>query len=152
MNIVEGNMQKDSDRRILKDRRKQPTPALSRFSFFGRRKMIRREADLAKIVYVDRYSSTLFFFLILIVGLNILDSLFTMMIMDLGGEELNPFVRSVIELHGDLFWIWKFAIVSISLILLCLHRGYKLVRGIVIAISSIYLMIVLYQVLLLTRI
>ena len=64
---------------------------------------------------MDRYSSTLFFFVILILGLNVLDVLLTVMILDLKGwEELNRIVRSVIETHGDRFWIWKFGIVSLS--------------------------------------
>ena len=89
--------------------------------------------------------------LILILGLNIIDSLLTMMILDIGGREFNPLVRSVMDLHGDNFWIWKFGMVSASLVLLCLHRGFKFFRGIIITISSIYLVIVLYQVYLISH-
>jgi len=38
-----------------------------------------------------------------------------MMILDDGGGRLTPLFRSVIQLYGMEFWIWKFAIVSISL-------------------------------------
>jgi hypothetical protein len=69
-----------------------------------------------------------------------------MMIIDLGGQEFNPFVRFFMELHGEKFWIWRFAIVSVSLVLICLNRRYKLTRWIIIGIGSIYLMIVLYQI------
>jgi len=69
-----------------------------------------------------------------------------MMILDLGGRELNPFVRFIIELHGEKFWIWRFIIVSVSLILLCLNRRFKLIRWIIIGIGSVYLIIVLYQI------
>ena len=103
----------DHDRRTIKDRRKQPTPGLSRYTFLGRRKNFRRKADQERGGYTDCYSEGLFFILILIVGLNSLDSLFTMIILDRGGWELNPIVRSVIELYGDGFWVWKFFIISI---------------------------------------
>ncbi len=146
---MEENKAKGIGKRVLQDRRKQPTPGLSRYTFFGQRKELRRKSDQEKGSYVDRYSSMLFFFLILIVGLNILDSIFTMMILDLKGLEANPIVRSVIEIHGDRFWIWKFAIVSTCLILLCLHSRFKVVKGILVAISSIYLIVVFYQILLL---
>lgn len=139
------------DKRILKDRRKRATPALSIYTFFGRRKTLRRNADQDKGGYVDRYSSRLFFFLILILGLNILDAFFTMMILDSKGWEANPVVRSVIEIHGNNFWIWKFFIVSICLMLLCLHSRFKRVREIILAISSIYLTVVGYQIFLLFR-
>jgi uncharacterized protein YaaW (UPF0174 family) len=82
------------------------------------------------------------------VGLNILDSLFTVMILDLGGWEVNPIVRSIIELYGDRFWVWKFAIVSVSLILLSIHSKFRLVIPIILGISSISIIVILYQILL----
>lgn len=46
----------ESDRRILKDRRKKPTPALSRYIFFlGRRRIFRRKGDQEKGGYLDHY-------------------------------------------------------------------------------------------------
>lgn len=139
------------DKRRIKNRRKQPTPAWDFFTFLGRRHWFRRKPDQEQGGYVDRYSKPLFFLLILILGLNIIDSFLTMMILDLGGKEFNPFVRSVMDLHGDRFWIWKFMMVSASLVFLCLHRGFRLFRGIIIAISSIYLIIVLYQIYLISH-
>lgn len=142
-------MEEDFDRRIEKDRRKGPTPALSRYTFLGRRKTIRRKADQQKGGYVDQYSSTLLFFLISIIGLNVLDALFTLMILDLKGWEANPVVRSVINVYGTKFWIWKFFIVSVSLALLCLHSRFRLVGKIIVVIGCLYTMVVAYQVFLL---
>ncbi len=138
-------MEEEKNRRSPVDRRIKPTPHWSWFTFFGRRKSLRRKKDQERGGYVDRYSYILFFLLVLILGLNILDSLFTMMIIDLGGQEVNPLVRAFIELHGDMFWIWRFVIASIALILLYLHRGFIMVRRMIIAIGSIYIVIVVYQ-------
>jgi hypothetical protein len=121
------------------------------FTFFGQRQRLRKESDQRKSVFLIRYSPTLFFILVLILILNILDSLFTMILLDLGGQEFNPILHSIIALHGDRFWIWKFFIVSASLVLLSLHRGFNLIRKIVIIISSIYLIIILYQIFLITH-
>ena len=134
------------DRRILKDRRKQPTPALSRFTLWGRRKAFRRKEDQERGGYVDRYSSGLLFLIILVAGLSVLDSLFTMMILDDGGWEVNPVVRSVIQLYGDRFWVWKFSIVSFPLILLCLHSKFRLVIPIILGISAINIIVILFQI------
>ncbi len=139
----------ESDRRILQDRRKQPTPGLSRFTLRGRRRSLRRKEAQARGGYVDRYGSGLFFLFILILGLNVLDALFTMKILKDGGWEINPVVRSVIQLYGDRFWVWKFAIVTFPLILLFLHSKFRLVKPIIFAISAVYISVVLYQVLLL---
>ncbi len=141
----------EPEKRVLKDRREKPTPALSRYTFFGRRRAIRRAQEREKGGYVDRYSHVLFFFLVLVLGLNILDSIFTMMILDMKGWELNPIVQSVMNLHGDKFWIWKFGIVSVSLILLCLHSRFKWVKGTLVAVTAIYFLVVLYQLTILLR-
>jgi hypothetical protein len=113
---------------------------------------MRRKTDWQQGGYVDRYSSVLFFLLISIIGLNVLDALFTMMILDLKGWEANPVVRSVIDLYGTKFWVWKFSIVSISMALLCLHSKFRLVREIIVAISCLYFIVVVYQIFLLLRI
>jgi hypothetical protein len=134
------------NKRIIKDRRKQSTPFFSRYTFWGRRKTFRREGDQQRGGYIDLYSSGLLSLLILILGLNILDSFFTLMILDLGGWELNPVVGSAIDLYGDSFWIWKYGIVSIPLILLCLHSQFKRVKTIILSISAISIIIVLYQI------
>ena len=139
------------DRRVFKDRRKQPTPGLSRFTLWGRRRTFRREEDGKRGGYVDRYGSGLLFLLVLVVGLNVLDVLFTMMILDNGGYEINPVVRSVIQVYGDGFWIWKFAIVSVPLILLCLHSKFRMVLTIIFGFSVFITMVVIYQILMICR-
>ena len=100
---------------------------------------------------MSRYSSVVFFFLVLTLGLNILDSLFTMMIIDLKGREVNPVVQSIMTLYGSDFWIWKFGIVSLSLILLCILSDLKIVKGIIVMLSTVYFTVVLYQLFLLTH-
>jgi len=134
------------NRRIFKERRKQPTPGLSRFTLWGRRRTFRRKEDQEKGGYVDCYNSGLLFVLTMVVGLNILDAWFTMMILENGGWEINPVVRSVIELYGDRFWIWKFAIVSVPLILLCLHSKFRFVIPVILGITAVNIMVILYQI------
>ena len=136
------------DTRTLKDRRKQRTPALSRFTLGGRRKTFRRKEERGRGGYVDRYHSGLLVPLTLAVGLTVLDALFTMMILDDGGWEVNPVVRSVIQLYGDRFWIWKFAIVFLPLTLLCLHSKFRLVTPVLLCIVVINIIVILYQILL----
>jgi Domain of unknown function (DUF5658) len=132
-------------RRNLKNRRKQPTTGLSRYTFSGQRKGFRRKGDQQRGGYVDRYSARLLFVVTLIVGLNILDALFTMMIIDLQGVEINPVVLSAMHLYGDNFWVWKFGIVSFSLLLLCLHSRFRRVKSLVMGICLVYLSVVFYQ-------
>ena len=44
----------DTDRRLIKDRRKRATPFLGLYTFFGKRKGFRRKSDQEKGGYVDR--------------------------------------------------------------------------------------------------
>ena len=134
------------NRRKLKDRRTKPTPALSRFIIWGRRRTFRRKDEQGSGGYVDRYDGRLFLILTLALGLNVLDSWFTMVILEDGGREINPVVGSVIQLYGDGFWVWKFAIVSVCLILLCLHTKFRLVRPAILSISAINIFVILYQI------
>jgi hypothetical protein len=136
------------NRRMLEERRKQSTPALSRFTFWGQRRTFRRKEDRRRGGYVDRYHSGLLFILTMVVGLNILDACFTMMILENGGWEINPIVRSVVQLYGDRFGVWKYAIVSFPLVVLCLHSKFRLVVPAILGISAINIIVILYQILL----
>jgi predicted membrane protein len=139
---------RELNRRILEDRRKQPTPALSRFTVRGLRRSFRRKEEQKRGGYIDRYGSGLLFLIVLIVGFNVMDAWLTMIILKDGGWEINPVVSSVIQLYGDRFWIWKFAIVSVPLILLCLHSKFRLAVPAIWAISFFYMIAVLFQILL----
>ena len=138
----------DTDRCILQERRKRPTPGLSWYTFFGRRKGFSKEYDHEKRGYIDRYSPKLFVVIVIILGLNILDVILTMVILEHQGYELNPVVRSAINVYGDRFWMWKYGIVSACILLLCLHIKFKRVKTIIVATCSIYFVVVLYQIIL----
>jgi hypothetical protein len=121
---------------------------LSKFILQGQRTSFRRDEDRGAGGYVDRYGPGLLFFLVLILGLNVLDAFLTMMILEDGGWEMNPVVRSAIQLYGDRFWVWKFVTVSVPLILLCLHSKFRLVMPVLLGISAVYITVILFQVLL----
>lgn len=136
---------KEFDRRFLKDRRSKPTPLLSKYVLWGRRSHFRRKEDQQRGGYVDRYSPGLLFLFTLIIGLNVLDALLTMGILDLGGHELNPVVDSVMSVYGNKFWIWKFGIVSFSITLLCIHIKFRFVKALTFGIALIFIGVILYQ-------
>jgi hypothetical protein len=140
----------DTDRCIQHERRKRPTPGLSWYTFFGRRKGFSKDYDQEKGGYIDCYSPKLFVVLVIILGLNILDVILTMVILEHQGYELNPVVRSAIDVYGDRFWVWKYGIVSACLLLLCLHIRFKRVKTIIVATCFIYFVVVVYQIILVT--
>ena len=149
MRILNCSTLPETDRRTFTDRRKKPTLILSWYTFFGRRRGFRRESDREKGGYTDRYSLRLFFLFASMLFLNILDVFLTNTIIHQKGWKLNPMIRSVMEMNGERFWIWKFAIISVALIILCLHIHFKLAKKIIVVLSSIYFLIILYQIFLL---
>ena len=130
---------------LMEDRRKKPTPMLSPYIFNGRRKGFSKQNGFPKEGYVDHYGPALLFFLVLILGLNCLDSFFTLRILHYGGRELNPIVESIITLLGEKFWIWKFAIISFCSIILCLHSQYKGVKIAIWLLCVLYIGLIGYQ-------
>jgi hypothetical protein len=75
-----------------------------------------------------------------------MDALLTMMILEDGGWEMNPIVRSVIQVYGDKFWIWKFAIVSVPLVLLCLHSKFRSATAVILGVGVVYVAAILFQI------
>ena len=141
---------KEFNRRILKDRRKQSTPALSRYALGGERRTLRRKKEREAGGYVDRYGPTLLIFLISIVGLNVLDAFQTIILLNLGGWEVNPIVHSAMRLYGDNFWLWKFFIASASVVFLCLHSNFRKAKPIIVFATILYIVIVFYHFLLIS--
>ncbi len=134
-----------SEMRVLQDRRARPTPILSRYVVYGRRGSFRRESDQKKGGYVDRYGADVFFLLMLILILNVLDALSTMVILNLGGSEINPIVNYGITFMGDRLWIFKIVFVSVLVVLLCLHSNFRFARAGMIGLSVIFMMVTLYH-------
>ena len=133
------------------DRRLRPTPMLSRYTFFrGRRSRFRRREDRLRGGYVDRYGHRLFSVLLWIVVLNIFDALFTHMILDSGGTELNPVADWAITAFGNHFIVWKLAVIGCSLLLLCLHSNFRLAKAAIAMAVILYSGVVFYQVVLIS--
>jgi len=133
------------------DRRLKPTPMLSRYTFSrGRRSSFRRREDRLRGGYVDRYGHRLFTVLLWIVVLNIFDALFTHMILDCGGTELNPFADWAITAFGHHFIVWKLAVIGCSLLLLCLHSKFRIAKAAIAMAVILYSGVVFYQIVLMS--
>jgi len=127
-------------------RQTEPNSAPEHGPSWHQRKLSGKKASWLRNCLAVRYRPDLLIAMTLISGLNILDYFFTMVILDQGGKEINPFVQSAMETWGDHFWIWKFSIVSLNVILLCLHSKFKYVKKIILGICLVYLATVLYQI------
>jgi hypothetical protein len=88
---------------------------------------------------------------VLVAGLNILDVIFTQIILSTGGTECNPVVRAAIDVYGDRFWVWKVVGVSSLLVVICLYSRLRLFRAILAGTALLFVSVISYQLLLLAN-
>ena len=126
-------------------RRARPTPRLSRYTFLGgRRKAFRRDGE-AIDAFVDRYPNGLLLLLGWIALMNLADSFFTLVHLQAGGIELNPFAAMLLETGRTGFVLWKAVLIGGAVLVLCLHKNFVLARlGLGLA-ATAYTLLVVYH-------
>ncbi len=127
------------------DRRRRPTPALSRYSLFGGRRAADRRGVASDAVYVDRYEPWLAAALVAIAALCAFDAVFTLLYIQKGGSEANPVMAAVIEWGPRPFLIVKCLITNVGLVVLCLHKNFRYVKQVIGALLGVYGALLLYH-------
>jgi hypothetical protein len=119
----------DDDRRAGIERRRRPTPLLSRYLFIGRRRGGRRPQE-TRNVYVDRFAAREWILAGGIFVLSMLDLVFTLVHLDAGGEEANPVMDWFLDWGGtDAFSVAKILFTVIGLLVLLVHVRFDRVKG-----------------------
>lgn len=110
------------------DRRKRPTPRLSRFSFTGGRRRGGRRRGEDQASFVDLYSVRLLAMLLWIALMNFADSFFTLIHLQNGGTEVNPIAGVLLTTGLAPFVLLKSAMIALALVVLCVHKNFHLAR------------------------
>jgi len=110
------------------DRRRSPTPRLSRYTFFGGRRRGSRRDGEAVNSFVDRYSLRMWSLLVWVTLMNSGDSFFTLLHLQQGGIELNPVAGAMLETGRVGFVGLKSFLITVPLVVLCLHKNFALAR------------------------
>jgi len=85
-------------RRSGTDRRRRPTPMLSRQAWWGGRRVGGRRRHERTEIYVDQHGPLLLVVVLALTTLNFLDAYFTVLFLSYGGQELNPVVEQLLAL------------------------------------------------------
>ena len=144
----QSRQENDSERRGLSDRRRKPTSPFSKYSIIGRRKQIRRTEDRERYLYVDRYGQRLFIVLIVIILLGLADGYFTLFFVENGAGEMNPLMNYVLMVGNKTFFVIKYLLTTLGLILLCIYKNHKSVRRVLGLICILYTIILANHILL----
>ena len=111
------------EKRSGKDRRTHRFPKLRYLLFAGRRSRIRREEDWEGTFYFDRYSSSIFAAIVLILLLSVLDALLTLYLIDRGSTELNPVMAYFLKYGPFVFMGAKYFLTCMGVVILLLFRN-----------------------------
>lgn len=128
------------------ERRKRPTPMVSKYTFVGGRRLSRENDS-----YTDLYAVRVFVVMLAITALNVLDSFFTLVYLQRGGSEANPVAAWMLS-HGDYFFIFfKTFVMGGALAILCLHKNFHRARVGIWLGSALYTLLTAYHLFLFFR-
>ena len=115
------------DRRTSSDRREVPTRGWDSLLGFARRKKGRRTGESHNI-YVDSYTRQDVLLTVGVLVLNILDAFFTLRWLGMGGSEGNPLMDMLIRANDMLFLFQKCIVVGVWLVILVVHKNFRIAR------------------------
>ena len=110
------------ERRSGGDRRK------GSFNFFrwpfspARRRKLRRKADRHRFFLFDYYSPKLFYAIVLVLMLSVMDALLTLWLVDEGARELNPVMAYFLSYGPDIFLLSKYLMTAVSVVIVVLFN------------------------------
>ncbi len=135
------------DERHFSDRRKCPTPIISRYTFHGgKRKTIRRENDKRRHLFVDLYSTRLLIGVMSLLFLSCLDAYLTLTLIEKGNVvEANPFLAFFLDYGTFPFTLVKIIVTAISLVILCLLKNVYIARICLPIAIKIYILVIIYE-------
>lgn len=133
-----------SDRRAA-DRRSRSTPMISRFTILGGRRTGDRRSGGIASVYVDLYEPWLAAALVAIGALCAVDAVFTLLYLQKGGTEANPLMDRVIQWGPRSFILFKCGVTNLGLAVLCLHKNFRHVKSVIVALLFVYSALFVYH-------
>lgn len=137
------------ERRLCPDRRRRPTPPLSKYIFLGSRRGPRRASDPDRNYYVDRYSPKALIIILLILIMCVFDGLITLRLVKKGAEELNPLMNFFLSLGGPYFLSVKYLVTFICVLVLLIHKNFYLfnisIKHIILWFFVLYGLLIAYE-------
>ena len=143
-----------AERRSCVDRRSGGLTTLLCSFYRGRRKGPQRTDELCRPFYTDVYGANLLIVVLIIVSLCAADAGLTILILEKGGQEINPLMIWLLESGSRVFFAAKYVLTSVCLFFALMHVNYRLfnrfsVHHILVLIMGFYTALIVYEVTLL---
>lgn len=114
-----------ADRRYGGDRRTKRISNIRWLFMRGRRSGLRRLSDRRNLHFMDYYSPKIFYALVLVLILSVVDALLTLWLLENGAVELNPVMAYFLDKGADAFMAVKYLLTSIAVIIaVVLHYAF----------------------------
>ena len=123
VNVRQPRYRLNLDRRTGAERRDRKRGSGLRHFMFGRRQQVRRRIDRDRVLYLDRYSKTIFRLIVLILVFSVLDAFLTLLLIDHGAVELNPLMAFYLNIGPTQFVAVKYALTSLSIFVLLVYSN-----------------------------
>ena len=117
-----------AEKRSGVDRRANSGFTLKSLFFHGNREKVRRQEDNTRIFWADRYSTSIFAAIVVILFFSVIDGLLTLILMAHGAEEINPLMAYLLDIEPKLFMTVKYLLTCSSLFVFLIFRNVLLQR------------------------
>lgn len=129
-----------SERRASSDRRRGPTPWISRHWLRGRRRGGRRAGE-ERDAFVDRYRAWEWAAVAALLALCVADLLLTLDVLERGGEEANPVMRWALERGTGTFAALKLGLTLLGALVLLVRVRFRWMRQALLGLVAAYVLL-----------
>lgn len=142
----------DDVSRIANDRRKAPTSVWAALWPNGRRLKNRRQEEHRLEYYVDIFPGSTLLLVILLLCLTLVDGVITLLLLQLGAEEINPVMELLLQRGPLSFLMGKYLMTAVGLPLLLIFKHHYLFRtrfrvGFLLPLFvGLYVVLIIYQI------
>lgn len=148
----------ETERRQKSDRRKKPTSPWAAFSPAGQRVACRRAEEHRRPYFVDRFASSTFLVIMMLVVASLLDAILTIQLLGAGAQEVNPVMDGLLLYGIEPFLLGKYVLTVAGLPLLLIFKNHYLfgtrfrVGYLIPATVALYAVLIGYQLMLMQQI
>jgi hypothetical protein len=118
-------LQADVCRRQFSERRQANLRSMF-YALFMSRRRVHRRSDCVLNYYCDSYGPYVFGAAVLMMLLCILDSYFTLLLLQYGSSELNPILAWALKQHVLFFFLFKYSVTAVCVIVAVMHKQFRI--------------------------
>jgi len=150
MNNTATNIQNEGCRRVRVERRQANLRSCLHALYKNRRRGDRRSDHSNENVYVDVYGTNIMLGALAVMIFCILDAFFTLILLDRGASELNPFLAWMLEIDVMWFYASKYIITAVCVFWVVIHKQFDFFgfkgRHVMLGAILAYITLITYQI------